>query len=208
MILFRLLLAAAVVLSMPTGGRLDATAPAGGAAAAQNDLDDFMAQVIARRDENWRKLRQYVLDEREEMTVSGPSGAPLWGQARDYTWFIQDGVFVRSPLRVDGVRVPDEERRAYEQEIDNGPVQRQLRAAFANDANFLKMGDQQRQELAEGYILDFLVEHASLNAAVADGNTELLTRIGTAAALQFRQKFGVDLLSVKPGPDGFVASSQ
>lgn len=97
---------------------------------------------------------------------------------------------------------------AYEQEIDNGPVQRQLRAAFANDANFLKMGDQQRQELAEGYILDFLVEHATLNAAVADGNTELLTRIGTAAALQFRQKFGVDLLSVKPGPDGFVASSQ
>lgn len=89
--------------------------PASVSADARTDLDAFMAHVLARRDENWKKLRQYVLDEREEMAVSGPSGAPIWGQVRDYAWFIRDGVFVRSPLRVDGVTVPDAERRAYEE---------------------------------------------------------------------------------------------
>jgi hypothetical protein len=51
---------------------------------------------------------------------------------------------------------------AYSAEIDNAPIQRQLRVAFANDANFRIMGDQQRQQLAEGYIFNFLLEHAGL----------------------------------------------
>lgn len=93
---------------------------------------------------------------------------------------------------------------AYASKIDSAPVQRQLRIAFANDANFLKMGDQQRQELAEGYILDFLVEHAALNAAVAQRDVDTLNRLAAAAILRFRQKMNVDLLSVVPGPDGFT----
>jgi hypothetical protein len=93
---------------------------------------------------------------------------------------------------------------AYASKIDSAPVQRQLRIAFANDANFLKMGDQQRQELAEGYILDFLVEHAALNAAVARRDVDTLNRLAAAAILRFRQKMNVDLLSLVPGPDGFM----
>jgi hypothetical protein len=46
---------------------------------AQTDLDAFMREVLARRDENWKKLQQYVLDEREEIEVRGPTGAPLFG---------------------------------------------------------------------------------------------------------------------------------
>src|SRR4051812_12253846 len=34
-------------------------------AAAQTDLDDLMARVLAQRDENWKVLQQYVLDEQE-----------------------------------------------------------------------------------------------------------------------------------------------
>lgn len=93
---------------------------------------------------------------------------------------------------------------AYAAKVDSEPVQRQLRIAFANDANFLKMGDQQRQELAEGYILDFLVEHATLNAAVQQRDVETLNRLAAAAVLRFRQKMNVDLLSLVPGPDGFT----
>ena len=93
---------------------------------------------------------------------------------------------------------------AYAAKVDSEPVQRQLRIAFANDANFLKMGDQQRQELAEGYILDFLVEHAALNAAVARRDVDTLNRLAAAAVLRFRQKMNVDLLSLVPGPDGFM----
>ena len=93
---------------------------------------------------------------------------------------------------------------AYASKVDSEPVQRQLRIAFANDANFLKMGDQQRQELAEGYILDFLVEHAALNAAVQQRDVDTLNRLAAAAVLRFRQKMNVDLLALVPGPDGFM----
>ena len=94
-------------------------APLSGAApdaSATSEIDAFMAQVIATRDENWRKLRQYVLDERERAELLGPGGARMFGLARDYTWYIRDGVFVRSPVRFDGVAVSDADRDRYERE--------------------------------------------------------------------------------------------
>ncbi len=81
---------------------------------AQSDLDAFMRQVLARRDDNWKKLQQYILDEREEINVRGPGGLPLWGDRRDFTWFLQDGFFVRSPLKANGVTVGEDDRRKYE----------------------------------------------------------------------------------------------
>ncbi|MGE3885853.1 MAG: hypothetical protein AB7H81_05455 [Vicinamibacterales bacterium] len=80
------------------------------------DLDQLMARVLARRDENWKKLQQYVLDERESFTLTGPGGARLYGFRRDYTWFMRDGVFIRSPLRGDGVALSESERRKAEAE--------------------------------------------------------------------------------------------
>ena len=82
--------------------------------AAPEDLDAFMAKVLARRDDNWHKLQQYVLDERERVTVTASSGARLFGLDREYTWYIRDGRFVRSPLRSDGVARGESERAAYE----------------------------------------------------------------------------------------------
>src|SRR5262245_55849772 len=46
---------------------------------AQSDLDAFMRQVMERRDDNWKKLQQYILDEREELDIRGPGKLPLWG---------------------------------------------------------------------------------------------------------------------------------
>src|SRR5688572_837210 len=84
------------------------------AAALQTDLDVFMQRVVARRDENWKKLQQYILNEREQIEVTGPGGAILWGDRRDYTWYVRDGFFVRSPLKVNGVEVSEADRRRYE----------------------------------------------------------------------------------------------
>jgi hypothetical protein len=84
------------------------------APSAQSDLDDFMKQVVTRRDANWRKLQQYILDEREQVELRGPSGALLWGERRDYTWYIRDGFFVRSPLQVNGTDVGERARLEYE----------------------------------------------------------------------------------------------
>src|SRR5687767_3019822 len=81
---------------------------------AQSDLDAFMEKVLARRDDNWKKLQQYVLEEKEGFDLTGPGGFPLWGMRREYTWFIRDGIFVRSPLTADGVTLSDEDRRKAE----------------------------------------------------------------------------------------------
>ena len=41
---------------------------------AQTDLDAFMHQVVETRDTNWKKLQQYILDEREQVEMRGPAG--------------------------------------------------------------------------------------------------------------------------------------
>jgi hypothetical protein len=81
---------------------------------AQSDLDAFMERVLARRDDNWKKLQQYVLEEKEAFNLTGPGGLPLWGMRREYTWFIRQGVFVRSPLKADGVTISEADRRKAE----------------------------------------------------------------------------------------------
>lgn len=82
---------------------------------AQSDLDAFMQKVMLRRDDNWKKFQQYVLDEREQIEFRGPGKLPLWGDRRDYTWYLRDGFFVRSPVRANGVTVSEDDRRKYEE---------------------------------------------------------------------------------------------
>jgi hypothetical protein len=82
--------------------------------AAQTDLDAFMRQVVAKRDDNWKKLEQYIFDEREQFEMRGPTRIPIWGERREYTWYIRDGFFVRSPLKFNGVTIGEAERRKFE----------------------------------------------------------------------------------------------
>ena len=103
--------------------------------AAQTDLDAFMKDVVARRDDNWRKLQQYILDEREELVLNGPGGTRLWGQQRDFTWFIRDGFFVRSPVRVDGAIVGEADRRKAEDEYLRRTRRRDARGRLAGPEN-------------------------------------------------------------------------
>lgn len=84
---------------------------------SQSDLDAFMEKVLATRDENWKKLQQYVLDERERVELRGPANVGIWGQVREYSWFIREGYFVRSPTKAGGVTVPEDDRRKYEDEF-------------------------------------------------------------------------------------------
>jgi hypothetical protein len=80
----------------------------------QTDLDAFMKQVLLKRDDNWKKLQQYILDEKEAMELRGPDRTPMWGEHREYTWYIRDGFFVRSPLKFNGVTISEAERRKFE----------------------------------------------------------------------------------------------
>lgn len=96
---------------------------------AQSDLDAFMARVLERRDENWKKLQQYILEERETLQMLGAAGAPLYGFRREYAWFVRDGFFIRSPLRADGVAIGEAERGRAEDEWLRREQRRERRRA-------------------------------------------------------------------------------
>ncbi|HVQ23057.1 MAG TPA: hypothetical protein VMT36_07265, partial [Candidatus Saccharimonadia bacterium] len=104
-----------------------------GAWAQETDLDALMARCLVRRNETWRVLHDYVLDERERFGLVGPSDVRLFGSDRQYTWYVQDGILVRSPVRFNGVAVPDADRREYEARWLNEERSRAERAQKKTD---------------------------------------------------------------------------
>ena len=96
------------VLVATSIGAQNAPAPA-------TDLDAFMSRVLEHRDDNWKKLQQYVLEERETIQLTGPGATPLYGMKRESAWFPrEDGTFIKSPLRINGVTIGEADRRKAE----------------------------------------------------------------------------------------------
>jgi hypothetical protein len=87
---------------------------AGAVPAAQTDLDALMGRVLLKRDDNWKKLQQYVLEERETMEVTALDGRKVYGFKREYQWFPREGFFIKSPLTSDGVTIGEDDRRRAE----------------------------------------------------------------------------------------------
>src|SRR5581483_6947458 len=152
-----------------------------GRAIAQTDLDALMRDVLTRRDENWKKLQQYVLDERESIELRGPSQTPIWGEHRDYTWFIRNGLFVRSPVKVNGADVSESERRKYEADYLKRMERREHRDAAPADAASLDPGailsqSRQPQFISSAYLLRFKFEQgkfALVGRETLDGHDTL-----------------------------------
>ncbi len=118
-----------VLLAVLSGAALVAGAPPPPVPFAQTDLDAFMGKVLDARDENWKKLQQYILDERSQITARGPAGIPVWGERREYTWFIREGYFIRSPLSANGVAIAEADRRKAEDNYLRRAKERDKRAA-------------------------------------------------------------------------------
>jgi hypothetical protein len=95
---------------------------------AESDLDVLMRQVLQSRDDNWKKLQQYILDEREQIELRGQNHQPIWGERHEYTWYIRDGFFVRSPIRFNGADIGEADRRKYEAEFLRRSHERDRRA--------------------------------------------------------------------------------
>jgi hypothetical protein len=139
------------------------------AQAAPNDLDALMERALARRAESWRTLKQYVLDEREQFDFKDPSGTPIFGERREYTWYIRDGFFIRSPTRANGVAIGEDERRRYEDEWIAREKRREFRRTAKDGppepttADPGQMGDFLRQTIeprfiSAAYFMDFKFE--------------------------------------------------
>jgi len=106
---------AAVIAAATVSDTRAQTSSAATATGNQSDLDAFMKQVLTRRDENWKKLQQYTLEEDETFQISALNGRKIYGFKREYSWFPSDtGIFVRSPISADGVKVPEYDRRKAE----------------------------------------------------------------------------------------------
>jgi hypothetical protein len=118
----------ALLLVRPGAGQAPAT-PAQAPPPKLNSLDAFMSRVLERRDETWRKLHDYVLDETEQFRILGPGGVPLHGMKREFTWYVREGFLIRSPVKYDGVTLNESDRRAYEQRWLEQEKRREERAA-------------------------------------------------------------------------------
>jgi hypothetical protein len=121
------LLLAAACCTVPALAFGQAQPPGAARPTPATDLDAFMQKVLARRDVNRKMLNDYVLDELETFEILGPGRMRLHRTARDYTWYVRDGMHVRSPLRFNGVKVDERARDRYEAEWIQHEKTRQAR---------------------------------------------------------------------------------
>jgi hypothetical protein len=125
-----------------------------------------MAKALQRRDVDRRTLSDYVLDELETFEVLGPGKAPLTRLRREYTWYVRDGIHVRSPLKFDGVPIGESERRAYEEQWFHREQERrkhraEREAEREKEGKPPKLGPAALNEprfVSESYFLDFKFE--------------------------------------------------
>ena len=75
-----------------------------------NELDDFMAEVLKKRDIDWERLHNYIFNSTETLEIKKGEIPALENFRRDYNWYVQDGYLVRSPVRIDGVKISARER--------------------------------------------------------------------------------------------------
>jgi hypothetical protein len=155
----------AAVAICPRG--VHAQAPVAAAAApATTDLDRFMAAALHRRDIDRKTLSDYVLDEVELLEVLGPGRIPFARMRYEYTWYVRDGVHVRSPLKVNGVPIGETERRAYEDrwiKSEEGRrkfrTEREAQRAAAGKGPALSAPSiNEPRFISESYFLDFKFE--------------------------------------------------
>lgn len=156
---------------------------------AQSDLDAFMSRVLARRDENWKKLQQYVLDEDERFQLFGPGGNRLYGFSREYTWFIRQGYFIRSPLKFDGVTISEEERARDERRWIEREKAREQRAADSKEQRELRLAGQPAGHVDQGAAGQATATDRQAPASVEDILKQSLEPRFVSAAYFLRFKF-------------------
>jgi len=130
------------------------------------DLDRFMVGALQRRDIDRQTLTDYVLDEVEDFEVLGPGRVPFARMRREYTWYVRDGVHVRSPVKFDGVPIPESARRDYEEKWMHSELNRrqhrtereEKRAAAGKGAAVSVPSINEPRFISEAYFLDFKFE--------------------------------------------------
>jgi len=83
-------------------------------------------------------------------------------------------------------------------------VRDQVRAILAANARQARLNEAQRQEMAETFMLNFLIQHAAYSDAHKRSDRETMRRLGDAAVARFRSELQVDLRQLRLGSAGFA----
>lgn len=83
-------------------------------------------------------------------------------------------------------------------------VRDQVRAIVAANPGRAGPGEAQRQEMAETFMLNFLIQHAAYTDALKRGDRATMRRLGDAAVARFRSETRLDLRQLELGNTGFT----
>lgn len=86
-------------------------------------------------------------------------------------------------------------------------VRDQTRSILASNPHHAGLSEAQRQEMAETFMLNFLIQHAAYSDAMKRGDQATMRRLGDAAVVRFRGEMGLDLRRLQLGNAGFVPAS-
>ncbi len=86
------------------------------AAPGGNEIDQLMKRVLDNRYTSWQQLGDFTFRHILTVEVDAPLEDPISGIRREYEWYVTDGVAVRSPVRIDGIDIDEDERRDAEDE--------------------------------------------------------------------------------------------
>lgn len=84
-------------------------------------------------------------------------------------------------------------------------VRNQVRSVVANSPTLAALSNDERQEMAEALVLNFLVQHAAYGNAMQAGDRTMMRRLGDAAVTRFRNEMGLDLRQLRLTDQGFVS---
>lgn len=94
--------------------------------------------------------------------------------------------------------------QAHEQEFDTQPMIDQVRAVMVNNPDMRELDDAAKQEMAEVWMMNFIIQQAVYSDAVVRGDSEMMSALADAAVKRFSDEMGVDLRELEPTDEGFV----
>lgn len=83
-------------------------------------------------------------------------------------------------------------------------VRNQVRSAMLANPAFARLTNAQKQEVAETWMVNFVVQQGVYGDAMKRGDTQLLQKLADAAVARFQNEMHIDLRSVRLTDSGFV----
>lgn len=96
------------------------------------------------------------------------------------------------------------------QQLDSTPAQaaavrNQVKSVLASSPTFQAVSDDDRQEMAEVFMLNFVIQHGGYSAALQQDDDVLKDRLSEAAVKRFEDEMGLNLRQLRLSERGFVA---